>query len=137
MGKRQQFELSVQERRRRKFSYEFKKRKVKEIESGQVRLCDLHREYAVSYTSIYRWINKFGVNKEKRERLIVESKSDTVKLLELQKKIVELERIVGQKQILLDFKSKMIELAEEHYKIDIKKKFLNKPSGISGKTEKK
>jgi len=60
--------------------------------------------------------------KKKPERLIVESDSDTKKLLELKKRVAELERIVGQKQIMIDFKDKMIELAEEHYKFDIKKK---------------
>lgn len=57
----------------------------------------------------------------------MEAKSDTQKILALQKRIAELERIVGQKQVLLDFKEKMIELAEEEYKIDIKKKFTDKP----------
>ncbi len=47
-----------------------------------------------------------------------------------------MERIVGQKQILLDFKEKMIELAEETYKVDIKKKFSDKPSDTTGSTEK-
>jgi hypothetical protein len=55
-------------------------------------------------------------------RLIVESESDTVRLIEYQKKIAELERLVGQKQVVIEFQNKMIELAEEEYKIDIKKK---------------
>jgi hypothetical protein len=66
----------------------------------------------------------------------VESDSDTKKLIELQKRIAELERLVGQKQIQLEFKDKMIELAEQYYRIDIKKKFENKPSSGSGADEK-
>jgi hypothetical protein len=54
--------------------------------------------------------------------LIVESKSDTQKILDLKKQIAELERLLGQKQIQLEFKDTMIEIAEEMYKIDIKKK---------------
>jgi hypothetical protein len=61
--------------------------------------------------------------KDKKERLIIETDSDTRQLLELKKKIAELEQIVGQKQILIDFKDKMIDLAEETYGVDIKKKF--------------
>jgi hypothetical protein len=60
--------------------------------------------------------------KKKAERLIVESKSDTQKILDLKKQIAELERLLGQKQIQLEFKDTMIEIAEEMYKIDIKKK---------------
>jgi transposase len=33
----------------------------------------------------------------------------------------ELERIVGQKQIIINFQNKMIELAEQEYQVDIKK----------------
>jgi len=53
--------------------------------------------------SVQRWILKFSSMKEKKERLIVESKSDTVQLLELKNRVAELERVLGQKQLLLDF----------------------------------
>ncbi len=35
--------------------------------------------------------------------------------------MADLERIIGQKQVLLDFSDKMIYLAEETYGVDIKK----------------
>jgi len=73
--------------------------------------------------------------KDKNERLIIETDSDTKQLLSLKKKIADLERIVGQKQILIDFHEKMIELAEEAYGVDIKKKFSTKQSNTSGITE--
>ena len=69
---------------------------------------------------------------KKKERLIVETESDTLKIIELQKRVAELERIVGQKQIEIDFKDKMIDLAEEIYQVDIKKKFSTQPSNGSG-----
>jgi hypothetical protein len=53
----------------------------------------------------------------------VESKSDTSKIIALEKRIAELERLLGQKQIEMEFKEKMIELAEKKYGVDIKKKF--------------
>ena len=74
--------------------------------------------------SVRRWILKFSSMKEKKERLIVESQSDTIQLLELKKKVAELERVVGQKQLLIDFQQKLIDLAEQEYRIDIKKNFL-------------
>lgn len=74
--------------------------------------------------------------KSKKERVIVETESDTLELLALKKKVAELERIIGQKQILLDFKDKMIDLAEEAYGVDIKKKFTTKPSNTTGSIEK-
>lgn len=133
---KQIYKLTQEQRQRRHFSASFKKSKVQEIESGISRLSDIKREYEVSYTSIYKWINKYGMSKsEKKERLIVESESDAVKLRELRKRLAELERVVGQKQLQIDFKDKMIELAEQHYEVDIKKKFMDSQSGTSGKID--
>jgi transposase len=136
MANREDFRLTVSERRRRHFSDNFKREKVRELELGLVRPTDLMKSYEVSGTSIQRWIATFGSMKQKKERLIVESQSDTVQLLELKKKIAELERAVGQKQLVIDFQQKMIDLAEEHYAVDIKKKFSGKPSSSTGKPEK-
>jgi len=71
--------------------------------------------------TVHRWINKFGtINKP--ERIIVESKSDTQKILALKKRIAELEKMVGQKEIELIFKNKLIDIAEDKFGIEIKKK---------------
>ncbi len=133
MAKRSQFKMSISERRRRNFSENFKKGKVKELESGVTQVNDLCKQYEVSSTSVYRWLKLYGSTRETQEKMIVESLSDTHELLRLKKQVAELERMVGQKQILIDFKDKMIELAEETYGVDIKKKFSTKPSVSSGK----
>lgn len=135
MATRTEFELNLQERKARHFSKNFKIIKVREIESGATTVTQIKNQYQVTYATIYRWIHKFGSMSKKQERLIVETQSDTQELLALKKRVAELERIVGQKQILIDFKDKMIEIAEEQYGVDIKKKFSSLPSGISGKTE--
>ena len=135
MATRTQFKMTTAERRRRHFSDSFKIQKVRELETGKTKVSELCNQYEVSATTVYRWLNKFGTMKDKKERLIVETDSDTRQLLELKKKVAELERVIGQKQILLDFKDKMIDLAEETYGVDIKKKFSTRPSNTSGTTE--
>lgn len=65
----------------------------------------------------------------------MESESDTRLIMELKHKIAELERVIGQKQVMIDFKDKIIELAEQEYKIDIKKKLEEKPFSTSGSIE--
>lgn len=136
MATREQFTLSVSERRTRNFSENFKKEKVREMELGLTRPSELKKAYELSYTSIYRWLAKFGSMKDKKERLVVENQSDTAQLLELKKRVAELERVVGQKQLLIDFQQKMIDLAEEEYGVDIKKKLSGEQSNITGKTGK-
>jgi len=135
MATREKFKMTTSERRRRSFSNSFKLQKVKEIERGITKVSEICKQYEVTRASVYRWINKFGNMKNKKERLIVETNSDTKQLLELKKKVAELERIIGQKQIMIDFKDKMIEIAEETYGVNIKKKFSTQPSKASGKTE--
>lgn len=135
MATRDQFKMTTAQRRRRHFSDSFKIQKVRELETGRTKVSELCFQYEVAYNTVYRWLNKFGSMKNKKERLIIESDSDTRQLLELKKKVAELERIIGQKQVMLDFKDKMIELAEETYGVDIKKKFTTSPSNSSGGTE--
>ena len=132
MATREQFKMTVAERRRRHFSDSFKIQKVREFESGKTKVSEICKLYEVSEVSVYRWLNKFGTMKDKKERLIVETDSDTRQLLALKKKVAELERVIGQKQIMIDFKDKMIELAEETYGVDIKKKFSTQQSNTSG-----
>lgn len=114
--------MGVKERQYRYFSEEFKRKKVSEIERNLVSVCAVSREYQVSRSAIYKWIYSYSKARKKKERLVMESKSDTQKLIELQKKVKELEQIVGQKQIQIDFLNKMIELTEKDLSIDIKKK---------------
>ena len=136
MAKRDQFSLTLAERRRRTFSDTFKRDKVREIELGLVRISEVKKQYCVSDTAIYQWLRKFGVKKETSERLILETMSDTRALRELKERIAELERLVGQKQIEIDFFKKMIDLAQEHYGIEIKKNYSTQPCDTSGSKEK-
>ncbi|MGZ5244707.1 MAG: transposase, partial [Bacteroidia bacterium] len=118
----------------RVFSDGFKKKKVKEIERNQTSVCELSREYNVTRSAIYKWIYKYSAMRKKGVKQVIELKSDTHKLQVLQEKIKELERVVGQKQIQLEFKDKQIEIAEEMYGIEIKKKPGFSPSVTSGST---
>ena len=136
MAKIEQFQLSKQERQQHRFSDSFKQQKVKEIELGYVSPTEISKQYQVTRANVYRWMLKFGSMKGKQERIILESTSDTKQLLLLKQKVAELERIIGQKQVTIEFKDKMIEIAESTYGIDIKKKLSSKLSSGSTTTDK-
>lgn len=135
MAKPNQLKIHQNTRQYRYFSEGFKKQKVEEIEKNLVKISEICREYQVSHAAVYKWIYKYSVMRKKGVRQVIEAESDTRKLLQLKEKIKDLERIIGQKQILIDFQQKMIDIAEEEYKIDIKKKLGSKLSAGSGKTE--
>lgn len=120
----------------RSFSEEFKRKKVLELERNISSVSDICKTYCVSRTSVYRWIYKYSIMAKKQVKQVVESKSDTQKIKALEERIKELERVVGQKQLLLEFKEKMIEIAEATYGVDIKKKVSSKLSSGTISTEK-
>lgn len=112
----------------RHFSEDFKRAKVRELEKRITSIADICRTYEVNRSSVYKWIYKYSAMAKKQLKVVVEAKSDTQKIRALEERIKELERIVGQKQLLLEFKDKMIEIAEETYGVDIKKKLSSKLS---------
>jgi transposase-like protein len=119
MAQLNDLKMSTAERRRRRFSDNFKMQKVREIETEQTKVSEICSQYQVTSKNVYLWVDKFGSMKNKKERMVVETDSDTRQLIDLKKLVSELERIIGQKQILIDFQDKMIELAEENYGVDI------------------
>lgn len=138
MAKLKDYEkLTVKERINRHFSEDFKRKKVSELERNLITVSELCREYQLSNTSVYRWIYLYSLMKKKGLKQVVEARSDSRKLLQMKEEIKELQRVVGEKQILLDFKDKVIELAEGEYGVDIKKKFSGAPSSSTGSIRKR
>jgi transposase-like protein len=135
MAKPEAFRKKRTSRAKRYFSESFKVKKVREIERNLTKVSEISREYEVSTTAIYKWLYKYSTFHKRQIRQVIEPMSDTKKIQELKAKIKELEQVVGQKQIQLEFKEKMIELAEQMYNIDIKKKLGTKPSSGSGSTD--
>ena len=64
-------------------------------------------------------------------------KSSTSKLREMERRIKDLEQMVGQKQIKIEYYEKMLELAKEQFNIDLKKNFDTPQSGGSKNTKTK
>lgn len=112
-----------EKRQVREFSEELKKKIVKDIEQNKASIAAVCREYAVSSRSVYNWLNKHSRHLQKGIKLVLEMESENYRSKELSKKVAELERIVGQKQMQIDFLDKMIEIAGEESGIDIKKNY--------------
>lgn len=125
------------QRRNRYFSDPVKKSTVRKIEQNQMTVREAADELEVTPGSIYNWVYKYSSLYKKGQIQVVESKSNSAKIKALRERIKELEQIVGQKQIQLEFTEKMIEIAEEEFGIEIKKKRGSKPKSGSGKSGKK
>ena len=109
-------------RKQRHYSEDFKKMLVSLFERGEYSVLQLEKLYGVGNPTIYKWIYKFSIFNEKGIRVVEMAKSSSLKLKELSKKVKDLEQIVGQKQIKIDYLEKMIDIAKDEFDIDIKKK---------------
>ena len=134
MAKVEDFSNKSPQRINRYLSDSFKLKKVREIERNTTTVLEVSREYEVSTTAVYKWLDKFSRNRKRGVKQVVELMSDTRKIQELRNKIRDLEQLVGQKQFEIEFKNKMIDIAEEMYDIDIKKKLGSQPLPGSGST---
>ncbi len=124
-------------RKHRLYSEEFKKNIVDSFEKGEFSVSQLQKLYGVQNAVIYRWVYKFSSFNEKGCRIVEMENSNQNKLKELINKVKELEQIVGQKQIAIEYLEKMIELAKTDLNIDIKKNYSLPPSAGLDLTKKK
>jgi transposase len=132
MGKKYQ-ELQV----KRLFSEEFKMQCVDDYERGRHTVLELSRLFKIRHQVIYRWIYKYSVYNKKRIKVVEMSESSQKKVKELEKRIKELEGLVGRKQIKLDYYEKLMEVAQEMYGIEIPKNVDTPHSKPSIKIKKK
>lgn len=135
MATREKKEKRFDLRRNRYFSDSFKRKVVSDIENNLTDVGEVSREFGVSRTAIYKWVYTYSTLYKKGFRQIVEPMSDSKKLEELKQRIKELEQALGRKQLELELKDKMIEIAEQKYGLDIKKKSGSKQSSGSGSIE--
>jgi transposase len=110
-------------RARRCFSEEFKKSKVKELVEKQITVVQLSRLYNVTRAAVYKWLYLYSGHHQQKTTLVVQMESESYKTQRLQQRVAELERIVGQKQLEVDFCYKLFEIASEEMGYDLKKSF--------------
>ena len=112
----------VPNRQLRRFSEAFKRKKVKELESKQITVTQISVLYEVTRSAVYKWLHKYG-SLERGVKVVVQMESEAQKTIVLLKRVAELERIIGQKQLALDVNEKVFELLQVDLGYDVKKKY--------------
>ena len=119
-------------RQLRFFSEQVKRGVVNDIENGKCSVSQASKELSVSSTSIYNWIERYSRYLQHNKRLVVEDKSEAYQTEQLRKRILELEAALGRKQMELDLINKVVDMASDEYKTDLKKSFLKAALNGSG-----
>ena len=116
-----------------RYSEAFKQKVIHEIETRQLTPAEIVRKYDVSANVINYWLKRFGKRHLFKKVVRVEmpgeiNPTDIIKQLKKEKQ--QLESALAQTQLKLIAAESLVEVAEKHYKIDIKKKFGTKLLGI-------
>lgn len=123
-------------RTQKDYSYAFKLNVIKEVESGELGIKAAARKYGIqSHSTVTTWLRKHGNFDWYNKSTVEMPKSKDQKLLELEQKVILLEK---QKKLLekraetadkkVVFFDMMIDIAEEEFKIPIRKKSLPEQS---------
>lgn len=112
----------------KRFSESIKRKVVSDIENGTASVLQASRELNASQQSIYRWIYRYSRYLAKNKIMVIEDQSESYRTKELEKRLKEAEAALGRKQMEIDFLNKLIEFADEEFKIDIKKNLIKGPS---------
>jgi len=119
-------------RKRRYFSEDFKKQKVKDIITKKATIREISKIYDIRAKILYDWLHKYSPLHPKDVKIVLEMESDSQRALFYKERVADLERIVGQKQIEIEFLNKLIELASKELDMDLKKSFSTKLSNGIG-----
>jgi transposase len=114
-------------RQRRVFSEPFKREKVDDILNKRISIAELSKLWEVSDTAIRYWIRHYSPSHKKGTTMVIQQDSESGKTQELLKRVAELERTLGQKQLVIDYQDKLLEVASKELEIDIKKNFSPTP----------
>lgn len=119
-------------RTQKDYSYAFKLAVVKEVESGELGIKAAARKYGIqAHSTVTNWLRKYGNFDWENKPHLNLPKTPEQKLLELEQKVrlLEKQKAVLEKQVATAdkkaiFFDMMIDIAEEEFKIPIRKKSL-------------
>lgn len=113
--------MTTEERRRRRFSEEFRKEQVHLIESGKATITEIGKLYHVKPDSVRRWVKKYGCT-EPPKKIVISHGEEFDRIKELEQENKKLLEQIGRQQVELVYKSELVKMAEELLGKDFKKK---------------
>jgi len=124
----------------------FKRKVVKEIITGKYTKKESMEIYNLSWMTIQRWLNKFGgsvileegietINLKKYNMSKKNKITESQKVSELRKRVRELETRLQEAELKAELSEKIIDIAEEQFKIPIRKKYVTRQSPGSKKAK--
>ncbi len=125
--------MTVEERRRRRFSEEFRKDQVARFERGEVTIVELGRLYEVRSASVRGWIAEYG-KIGLPDPIVIRSSKDVDRVKDLEKENTRLKAALGDQYMRVVYLEELVKLAQKELGPDFEKKpdpIANKYSSLS------
>ncbi|MEY4926165.1 MAG: hypothetical protein RI894_601 [Bacteroidota bacterium] len=108
-------------KRRKRYSLAFKQECVRQLDAKAMTIAGLVREYGVSDASLYKWLAAYSAKYQKSVVVVTELTSESGRSKQLAAENKDLLALIGKQQVEIRYWQTLIETAEAHYSIDIKK----------------
>jgi len=106
-----------------RYSEEFKRMVVEEIESGVMNVTQACRFYGINgAVSIYKWINQYGMNEQKGKKVMIMTHKEEHELVSLRKENALLKKALEDAEFRAIAWESMVEAIEEDLGLEVKKK---------------
>lgn len=113
----------------KRYSIGFKQKVVREIEEEGIGISAISRRYNIKGgQTVHNWIKKFGKNHLLNTIIRVEMKGEKDREKELESEVKKLKIALADAVLERDAYKMTIEVANEHYRTDLKKNFGRKSS---------
>ena len=114
--------LTLDERRKRRFTELFKKEQVALIDRGETTVSEIARLYQVKNQNVWNWVRKYSKSAV-AEPLIVGSRNDYDHLRVVERENKSLKQFIGEQQIRIVYLEELLSLAKERLGNDFEKKW--------------
>ena len=119
-----------------RYSISFKQKVVHEVEKG-ASFGEIRRRYDIrGGNTIQQWVRKFGKNHLLNKIVRVEMKGEKDRVKELEEEVKRLKIALAEATMAKDLLGTLVDVANHHYKTDLKKNFGPKSFKKTDKPEK-
>jgi transposase len=119
-----------------RYSISFKQKVVGEVEKG-AGFAELRRRYDIrGGNTIQQWVKQFGKNHLLNKIVRIEMKGEKDRVKELEEEVKRLKIALAEATMAKDLLGTLVDVANQHYKTDLKKNFGPKPFKKADKPEK-
>jgi len=108
-----------------RYSQNFKDAVLKEVRTNKLSVVEVAKLYKLSNATVYKWMRNNEIPTPDREVIYVElkdHKGSLERISELESKVRELERALSNKVLENCKLQAMVNVAEKHFGVDLKKK---------------